>query len=357
MDINCSSDHHSNTLQKRTVSHVGTSETNHFIAKLTTFMSFLEKFCGGNDFLQGATNQQIFDRFFANIHSEALIRNNFHSTSSSTNNPNILAVYVIPNGQNHVVPEVQAILDHYKTPQKPVYLVYPPYTCYDIPPSTEQFQSLKRRLSVSTAIDERVVFVSKLDKPFDGLLRSTIFQLLFELCQLYKEGKKVKIVTSAEERKRIRQQIFHDGHLRHFTANLTRSLNTKLEHLFPADSESLDSTEEILRQEKEQIGRLFLQTILNYITTNLVVQENCHARVGLMGNPSDGFNGCTLSFLIKNFAATVILVGNEDDNDYRIELKESNEYNDILHFQHQSQVVVSPSIDFSVNVLISHCAL
>lgn len=354
--MDCNQSDHSNTLQKRTVSHVGTSETNHFIAKLTTFMSFLEKFCGGNDFLQGATNQQIFDRFFSNIHSEALLRSNFHSTASSASNPNIIAVYVIPNGQNQVVSEVQAILDHYKTPQKPVYLVYPPFTCYDIPPSTEQFQSFKRRLSASTAIDERVVFVSKLDKPFDGLQRSTILQLLFELCQLYKEGKKVKIVTTAEERKRIRQQIFHNGHLRHFTTTLTRSLDTKLEQLFPADSESLDPTEEILRQEKEQIRRLFLQTILNYITTTLVVQEHCHARVGLMGNPSDGFNGCTLSFLIKNFSATVILVGNEDENDFRIELKESNEYNDILHFQHQSQVVVSYCIVFSMNFLTSCCA-
>jgi len=33
----------------------------------------------------------------------------------------------------------------------------------------------------------------------------------------------------------------------------------------------------------------------------------CHARVGLMGNPSDGFQGKTLSFLLKNFQAEVIL--------------------------------------------------
>lgn len=35
------------------------------------------------------------------------------------------------------------------------------------------------------------------------------------------------------------------------------------------------------------------------------VTESCCARVGLMGNPSDGFNGRTLSFLIKNFEASV----------------------------------------------------
>jgi glucuronokinase len=36
-----------------------------------------------------------------------------------------------------------------------------------------------------------------------------------------------------------------------------------------------------------------------------VVEESCFARVGLMGNPSDGFGGKTLSFLIENFKATV----------------------------------------------------
>lgn len=35
------------------------------------------------------------------------------------------------------------------------------------------------------------------------------------------------------------------------------------------------------------------------------VQESCPARVGLMGNPSDGFHGKTLSFCVHNFAATV----------------------------------------------------
>ena len=35
------------------------------------------------------------------------------------------------------------------------------------------------------------------------------------------------------------------------------------------------------------------------------VTETCCARVGLMGNPSDGFHGRTLSFLIRNFQASV----------------------------------------------------
>ena len=36
-----------------------------------------------------------------------------------------------------------------------------------------------------------------------------------------------------------------------------------------------------------------------------MVSEICYARVGLVGNPSDGFNGKTISFLIKNFHASV----------------------------------------------------
>ena len=38
-----------------------------------------------------------------------------------------------------------------------------------------------------------------------------------------------------------------------------------------------------------------------------VVTQSCHARVGLIGNPSDGFEGKTLSFLIANFAAVVTI--------------------------------------------------
>jgi len=40
------------------------------------------------------------------------------------------------------------------------------------------------------------------------------------------------------------------------------------------------------------------------------VTEKCCARVGLMGNPSDGFEGKTLSYLIDNFAANVTISDN-----------------------------------------------
>ncbi|KAJ3111183.1 Multidrug resistance-associated protein 1 [Physocladia obscura] len=43
-----------------------------------------------------------------------------------------------------------------------------------------------------------------------------------------------------------------------------------------------------------------------------------YARVGLMGNPSDGFHGKTISLLIKNFSATVTLIPNASSSDKSI---------------------------------------
>jgi glucose-1-phosphate thymidylyltransferase len=45
------------------------------------------------------------------------------------------------------------------------------------------------------------------------------------------------------------------------------------------------------------------------LTSN--VHKKCYARIGLMGNPSDGFRGKTLSFLIKNFYAEVFIEDNQ----------------------------------------------
>lgn len=38
-----------------------------------------------------------------------------------------------------------------------------------------------------------------------------------------------------------------------------------------------------------------------------VITKTVHARAGLIGNPSDGYNGKTIAFLVKNFAAQVTL--------------------------------------------------
>ena len=39
----------------------------------------------------------------------------------------------------------------------------------------------------------------------------------------------------------------------------------------------------------------------------MIIRTNAHARAGLLGNPSDGFYGKTISFIIRNFAAHVTL--------------------------------------------------
>src|SRR3954447_18569661 len=39
----------------------------------------------------------------------------------------------------------------------------------------------------------------------------------------------------------------------------------------------------------------------------MIITTNAYARAGLVGNPSDGYFGKTISFIIRNFAATVRL--------------------------------------------------
>ena len=50
------------------------------------------------------------------------------------------------------------------------------------------------------------------------------------------------------------------------------------------------------------------------------VCQKCPARVGFMGNPSDGFEGKTLSFLIENFFASVTIQANEHPGDLTVSL-------------------------------------
>lgn len=50
------------------------------------------------------------------------------------------------------------------------------------------------------------------------------------------------------------------------------------------------------------------------------VTYSCPARVGLMGNPSDGFNGKTLSFVLENFCASVNISASASDRPYAVEL-------------------------------------
>ena len=41
----------------------------------------------------------------------------------------------------------------------------------------------------------------------------------------------------------------------------------------------------------------------------MIITAQAHARAGLVGNPSDGYFGKTISFVIRNFNATVRLWG------------------------------------------------
>ena len=38
-----------------------------------------------------------------------------------------------------------------------------------------------------------------------------------------------------------------------------------------------------------------------------IVKTKAYARAGLIGNPSDGYHGRTISLIVKNFAAEVVL--------------------------------------------------
>ena len=69
------------------------------------------------------------------------------------------------------------------------------------------------------------------------------------------------------------------------------------------------------------------------------VSDSCYARVGLMGNPSDGFKGKTLSFLLENFKATVHISEKLDDS--RIELAEPVFFDSLDSLFTHSQKIVS----------------
>lgn len=61
----------------------------------------------------------------------------------------------------------------------------------------------------------------------------------------------------------------------------------------------------------------------------LVSVGKCYARVGFLGNPSDGYNGKTISFTISNFFAEVII--RESDNG-SLNFNETSTYNSISSF-------------------------
>ena len=39
----------------------------------------------------------------------------------------------------------------------------------------------------------------------------------------------------------------------------------------------------------------------------IIIRKRAYARAGLIGNPSDGYNGKTISIIVRNFRAKVVL--------------------------------------------------
>ena len=66
----------------------------------------------------------------------------------------------------------------------------------------------------------------------------------------------------------------------------------------------------------------------------MLIEEICHARIGLMGNPSDGFGGKTVSFLIKNFFAKVLI----EEHTHGIEIVENPSLDTPHRFAHISSL-------------------
>ena len=88
----------------------------------------------------------------------------------------------------------------------------------------------------------------------------------------------------------------------------------------------------------------------------VVVEESCHARVGLMGNPSDGFKGKTLSFLLANFKATVRIEAR--DKEHGIEIAEPIFFDGLDSLRNHAEKLVSflSSIIYCTRMFIIECS-
>src|SRR5512136_2477065 len=55
----------------------------------------------------------------------------------------------------------------------------------------------------------------------------------------------------------------------------------------------------------KNMGILSASRLRNYYM--LIIRKRAYARAGLLGNPSDGYNGKTISIIVRNFWAQVVL--------------------------------------------------
>lgn len=73
-------------------------------------------------------------------------------------------------------------------------------------------------------------------------------------------------------------------------------------------------TEITKRKYPDKVSSIMSKDIITTISLK-EIKSCCYSRVGLLGNPSDGFNGKTLSFLLKNFKAVVNIVQNNKNKE------------------------------------------
>lgn len=135
-----------------------------------------------------------------------------------------------------------------------------------------------------------------------------------------------------------------------FSSTLLKSITTNeisnnaiLSQLYSCEMSILNSSSAvpITTEEGWKEADLYYRKVAleeTYGLSNVVI-EKCNARIGMMGNPSDGFNGKTLSFLIDNFSACVKIEGRPVE--MGIDIVEPLHFSRLDDLQQQSILIVS----------------
>lgn len=125
------------------------------------------------------------------------------------------------------------------------------------------------------------------------------------------------------------------------SSNLSYDLQMMLDWLILTKGVSINAykLEGILRTESlagyRAAQAIYLTSVALHVSSlPRSVTESCCARVGLMGNPSDGFHGRTLSFLLKNFRATVSIQENSPKGTENVPDVASAQYRQIVLVPH-----------------------
>lgn len=106
---------------------------------------------------------------------------------------------------------------------------------------------------------------------------------------------------------------------------LTR-LDTVSIHNIPESGGFGWSSDNVTLEEYKRIWR-FYDIDLNsrhLVSDSMTIRKRSFARVGLVGNPSDGFGGKTLAATIENFYVEVVLVPNRNLNDGKVTISPNN---------------------------------